>query len=102
MFHYLIAKTLPENESALIDEIVAFANQHSNYKISLSGYTDLSGSAANNLRLSKERVTKIKAQLIVRGLNEKNIFIQYFGEKYAVAKNPDSQRKVECLIEVYP
>lgn len=102
IFYYLISKKLPENEQALIDEIIAFTDKHRSYKITLSGYTDASGSAANNLKLSKERVTKIRGQLIARGINEKYIFIQYFGEKYAVAENPDAQRKVECVIEVQP
>jgi outer membrane protein OmpA-like peptidoglycan-associated protein len=100
VFYYLISKKLPENENALIDEIIAFTDKHRRYKITLSGYTDASGSAANNLKLSKERVTKIRGQLIARGIDEKNIFIQYFGEKYAVAENPDAQRKVECTIDL--
>lgn len=100
IFYFANNTLIPKNENELIDEIINVIRKSEKYQIYLSGYTDLSGSPTINLNLSKKRVSRIQQELVRNGVDPKNIFVQHFGSKYAVSGHPDSQRKVECLIEI--
>ena len=100
IFYFANNTLIPKNENELIEEIINVIRESDKYQIYLSGYTDLSGSPTLNLNLSKKRVSRIQQELVRNGIDAKNIFVQHFGSKYAVSGNPDSQRKVECVIEI--
>lgn len=100
VFFFQNNATSSQNETELIQEVIEFANKNKNVQLHLSSFTDASGSAKLNLNLSKKRALHIQQELIRNGVDPKTIFVQYFGSKYAVPLNPDSQRRVECLVKV--
>ena len=68
--------------------------------VSLSGFTDASGSSDNNLKLSQDRTESVKTMLVAYGANEANIFTTALGESSATQISRTQQsdfnnRKVE-------
>ncbi len=64
----------------------------------LSGYTDISGSFFSNKKITARRIDKIKQLLMEYNVNEQEIFIQNFANKYASKKVIDAERKVNLRI----
>lgn len=72
--------------------------KNKNYALQLSGHTDKSGSADYNKVLSENRVKSVFNYIVANGLDEKNIFYQAFGEKYASNQSDLNQRIVSCRL----
>lgn len=92
------------NQSELDSKSISKLNQLLNdfevgkiSRIDLSGFTDNTGNASYNLKLSALRVNSVKNYLINKEIADKLIFTQYFGEKYALTKSKPSERKVTCI-----
>lgn len=66
----------------------------------ISGYSDSQGDANYNLKLSKMRVDAVVEHLEKNGISDKEIVIQYFGEKYAKPNFNEKDRKVELQLIV--
>ncbi len=68
-------------------------------EVYLSGYTDRQGYEQKNKILSQNRVLWLKEYILGKKVDEKLIFMQYFGQKYASTKidNPQ-ERRVEILV----
>ncbi|GAB5526715.1 MAG: hypothetical protein Roseis2KO_45870 [Roseivirga sp.] len=72
-------------------------------KLALSGYTDNTGNADNNLRLSRQRAATVKAYLVEQGITENRITAEGFGIANPIADNNTAEgrainRRVEMKI----
>lgn len=58
-----------------------------NFSLKLAGHTDNTGSAALNMRLSKERAESVKAYLVAKGANPSRIEATGYGMEQPIASN---------------
>lgn len=102
---YFITNTAIFNveTSIKVEEIYQTIVKLNSDKIILIGYTDTVGSSAANMALSMERVEKVKADLIARGISEQIISVDWHGESFLnvdTVDNVDEQknRRVEIYV----
>jgi OOP family OmpA-OmpF porin len=60
----------------------------------LDGYASSEGTAAHNMRLSKDRANSVKTYLVNSGVPAKNLKIKGFGETHPIADNSTEQGRV--------
>ena len=89
-------------------QIVAEAAQASTHvqttQIEVNGYTDLSGTAAYNQRLSVRRAESVEAELVRDGVNRSEISIHGFGESNPLVQTAKGvrepqNRRVEIILK---
>ena len=69
----------PEGKAEL-DKLVAYMNAHPMYRVELSSHTDSRGSDKYNMRLSKNRAKSCVEYIISKGISNKLITAQGYGE----------------------
>jgi OOP family OmpA-OmpF porin len=101
------AKTdiLPESYPEL-DLVVSFLKENPKVRIELIGHTDGRGVHADNVRLSQQRVNKVKAYLVSRGIEPRRISGKGFGGSKPITSNDTEEsrrmnRRVEFVIKKY-
>jgi outer membrane protein OmpA-like peptidoglycan-associated protein len=94
--------------TARAKQIVAEAAQASTHtqttKIEVNGYTDLSGTAAYNQKLSVRRAESVEAELIKDGVAQNEIAIHGYGESNplvptAKGVREPQNRRVEIILQ---
>lgn len=84
-----------------IDSIVAFHEEYPEAFIHLSGYSDSSGSEADNMVLSNRRAQKVYRALVAKGIPADNITFEGYGESNPVADNDTAEgRRKNRRVEV--
>jgi cytochrome c oxidase subunit II len=68
--------TLPADASAAVDAAAAYAKAHPDAKLTLSGFTDATGSAATNAELAKSRAQAVRDALKSAGIAEDRIILK--------------------------
>ena len=97
---YDIKKISPSNYNEAIKSYISFIKNNPSVRVYISSYTDSSGPESFNNQLSLERANFIKKQLVKQtGIDERQIFIQYFGETYTYPLPLDEDRKVILTIK---
>lgn len=86
-----------------LDNLVTILNNDPDLKLTVSGYTDSRGSAANNLKLSQDRAQAVKDYLVKKGVEANRITAQGFGETQPIATNDTAEgrrknRRVELSL----
>ncbi|GAB5467692.1 MAG: hypothetical protein Kilf2KO_07220 [Rhodospirillales bacterium] len=76
-----------------VDNAIAAASKMGLSEYAVTGYTDTSGSAAYNLRLSLRRANSVKAALVARGVPDVNISVAGRGESDLAVPTPDGVRE---------
>ena len=101
------AKTdiLPESYPEL-DLVVNFLKENESVKIELLGHTDGRGVHGDNVRLSQQRVNKVKAYLVSKGIDGRRISGKGFGGSKPIASNETEEtrrmnRRVEFVIRKF-
>lgn len=101
------AKTdiLPESYPEL-DLVVNFLKENSKVRIELMGHTDGRGVHADNVRLSQQRVNKVKEYLVSKGIEARRISGKGFGGSKPIASNDTEEsrrmnRRVEFVIKKF-
>ncbi len=94
----LLEESYPE-----LNAVVDFMKSNPKVEIELEGHTDNRGDAKKNLALSKERVDRIKAYLVSKGVASRRISGKGFGGTKPIATNDSEEarklnRRVEFLI----
>ena len=80
---------------------VAAAVINTDLNLRVEGYTDSGGAAEENLVLSQERATTVRALLVEQGIAAERITTEGFGETQAVQDNPtDAQKEADRRIEI--
>lgn len=70
-----------------IENIVNYLKENPGIKIQIEGHTDNVGSDASNNRLSENRASHVKNELVNNGIEEGRLNIKGFGSKKPVADN---------------
>ena len=85
-----------------LDNIAAILKAYPDAKIKIGGYTDASGNAADNKKLSQDRANAAKAGLDKRGVASQVIGAEGYGSQYAKypASAPDDQRALDRHVSV--
>ena len=85
-----------------LDRIVASIKNGSEIKVLVEGYADNVGKASYNKRLSKKRAKEVERYLTEKGLDKKQIEVEFYGEENPVADNTTEKgRKLNRRVEVH-
>jgi outer membrane protein OmpA-like peptidoglycan-associated protein len=102
---FMQAKTdiLPESFPEL-DLVVSFLKENPKVRIELMGHTDGRGVHADNVKLSLQRVNKVKDYLVSKGIDSRRISGKGFGGSKPIASNDTEEsrkmnRRVEFVIK---
>ena len=95
--------TLKPGGHRVLDSLARFMRQDSGREIAIEGFTDSSGSAEANRRLSEARAAAVKQALVSQGIEAHRIDARGFGPAFPVASNATPvgrqlNRRVEVLI----
>jgi outer membrane protein OmpA-like peptidoglycan-associated protein len=91
---------LVDSSFAELDKVVEMMEQNPGLAIELGGHTDNRGSARANLKLSQERVDKVKQYLVQNGIDEGRIEGKGYGSIRPIASNKSEQtRKLNRRVE---
>jgi OOP family OmpA-OmpF porin len=96
---------LPESNNEL-DVVVSFLKTNPSVRIELRGHTDNRGVHTDNVRLSQERVDKVKQYLVASGIDSKRISGKGYGGLKPIASNETEEtrrlnRRVEFTIKKF-
>jgi outer membrane protein OmpA-like peptidoglycan-associated protein len=80
------ARLRPESEPVL-EEVVGLLAAEPDWRLTLEGHTDSTGSAAHNQSLSEQRAAAVKAHLVGRGVDPARLATAGFGASRPVADN---------------
>jgi OmpA-OmpF porin, OOP family len=91
---FMQAKTdiLPESFPEL-DLVVNFLKANPAVKIELAGHTDNRGVHADNVKLSQQRVNKVKEYLVSKGIDSKRISGKGYGGTKPIASNDTEESR---------
>jgi outer membrane protein OmpA-like peptidoglycan-associated protein len=73
VFFDLNKATLVPNAAAILDNVTAAYASCGNRQVTISGYADRSGTAKQNMVMSRERANAVRAYLIAHGVPKANI-----------------------------
>jgi OOP family OmpA-OmpF porin len=62
--------------------------------LTLAGYASSEGTAAHNMRLSKDRANSVKTYLVNSGVDAKRLKVKAFGETHPIADNSTEEGRV--------
>jgi len=79
--------TLEPASQEQLNNVAAILKAYPKVKIKLGGYTDSTGDAAANLKLSDERAKSVQAELIKLGIDPARLEAEGYGEKFPVGDN---------------
>src|SRR5579871_2383806 len=88
------ATLLPASQEQL-QNIANILKAYPNVKIRIGGYTDNTGSADSNLRLSQNRADNVTAQLANLGVDSSRMDAKGYGEEHPVADNSTEQGRAQ-------
>ncbi len=85
-----------------LDAIVAIMKEYPAIEFDINGYTDSSGSAAKNLKLSEDRAHAVRDYLLSHGISESRMSFKGYGIKNPIdtnktAKGRANNRRVEII-----
>jgi opacity protein-like surface antigen len=94
---------LSERARQIVAQAAAASTKVATTRIDVNGYTDLSGSAAYNQRLSVRRAESVEAELVRDGVPKEEIVIRGFGENdplvpTAPGVREPQNRRVEIVV----
>jgi OOP family OmpA-OmpF porin len=99
LFQQSTANLLPESTDEL-NMVAEFMTSNPKVVIELGGHTDNRGVHSHNMKLSKQRVNKVKEYLIKRGIEEKRISGKGYGGTRPIADNDaEDSRKLNRRVE---
>jgi outer membrane protein OmpA-like peptidoglycan-associated protein len=95
---------LTERARQIVSEAAQASTHVATTKIEVNGYTDLSGTAAYNLKLSVRRAKSVEAELIKDGVSASEIAIHGYGESdplvpTAKGVREPQNRRVEIILK---
>ncbi|MFN4144254.1 MAG: sodium-translocating pyrophosphatase [Runella sp.] len=84
----------PESQEQL-SNVAAILKAFPNVKIKLGGYTDNTGDANTNLKLSADRAASVKAELEKLGIDALRMDSEGYGDQYPVASNDTEEGRAQ-------
>lgn len=99
LFRQSSPELLPESYDEL-DKVVVFLKENPSIEIELAGHTDDAGKASLNLKLSRDRVNRVKYYLVEKGIAGVRVKGVGYGESRPIASNKtDDGRKMNRRVE---
>ena len=93
------SELLPGSETEL-NELMALLNQYPTMEIMVEGHTDNQGDWAPNMKLSEDRVGRVKQYLIDKGIGAERIQTKAWGPSKPIASNEtEEKRKLNRRVE---
>ena len=95
--------TTTPNTAALgtLKAVTAYLQANPSARVSLTGYTDNTGSAEVNKQLTQKRVDNVKTALTGAGVDASRIATANFGEAYPITDNSNPQaRELNRRVEI--
>ncbi len=93
--------TLKEPAKLALAKISGIVISHSGLNLQVEGYTDSTGTAEFNQKLSEQRANAVRDFLMDQGVNTQNMNAVGYGESYPVASNDTSSgRKLNRRVEL--
>jgi len=94
---------LTDSVSERLDNFVNFLNEYPQAQVEITGYTDSSGPAAYNQKLSERRAQAVADYLIAAGIDADRFTVKGMGEENPVADNSthegrEKNRRVEVVV----
>ena len=86
-----------------LDALAGLMLSKTSWKLKISGYTDNTGGAIVNQKLSQQRAEAVKKYLVLKGISAKRIKTEWFGSQKSIGDNKTEQgrqknRRVEMLL----
>ena len=78
----------------VLDATSADLRTNAGSKIELDGFASSEGTAAHNMRLSKDRANSVKTYLVNSGVDAKRIKVKGFGETHPIADNSTEDGRI--------
>ncbi|MGZ3812714.1 MAG: OmpA family protein, partial [Mucilaginibacter sp.] len=78
----------------VLDATSADLRSNAGKSIELDGFASSEGTAAHNLRLSKDRANSVKTYLVNSGVDSKRVKVKGFGETHPIADNSTEEGRV--------
>jgi OOP family OmpA-OmpF porin len=96
--------TLLPASSPELDRVKDLLTSHPEYKLSIAGHTDNTGSEQHNIELGKDRAEAVKAYLISHGIIAERLTTVSYGSTKPVASNDTEEgraqnRRVEFVLQ---
>ncbi|MBB5190008.1 outer membrane protein OmpA-like peptidoglycan-associated protein [Silvimonas terrae] len=88
------AKLMPESEEQL-NNIALIMKAFPAVQLKLGGYTDNTGTAATNLKLSGERANSVMAELVKLGVAPARLSAEGYGDAHPVASNDTEEGRAQ-------
>lgn len=94
--------TLKTDGLETVQEIIKVLRDNPELKIAINGYTDNSGGKEHNQKLSEDRASTVKIEIIKAGIDAGRLTSKGFGQDNPVATNDTAEgkrqnRRVELL-----
>lgn len=94
--------TLRKDAHPILDKMAATLNEWGDVKVEIAGYTDSTGAAKYNQKLSERRANAVRTYLIEKGVAADRLTAKGFGETHPVATNKTADgrfqnRRVELV-----
>lgn len=94
---------LKASGESTVRRLEEFMAEYENRRVRVEGYTDSTGEASYNQRLSEQRAAAVSDALVGMGISRDRVETKGFGEQYPVASNDSSggrqqNRRVEIVI----
>lgn len=78
-----------------LDATSADLRANASKKIELDGFASSEGTAAHNMRLSKDRANSVKTYLVNSGVDAKRVKVKGYGETHPIADNSTEQGRIQ-------
>lgn len=87
--------TLKPQSQEQLKNIAEILNAFPNVNIKLGGYTDNTGNAASNLKLSQDRANSVRAELEKMGVGKDRLEAEGYGQEHPVASNDTEEGRAK-------
>ncbi|MVN90649.1 OmpA family protein [Mucilaginibacter aquatilis] len=88
------SSVLRTSSYSVLDAVSADMRSNSGKMVELNGYASSEGTAAHNLRLSKDRANSVKTYLVNSGVEAKRVKVKGLGETNPIADNSTEEGRV--------
>jgi OOP family OmpA-OmpF porin len=86
---------IQNNYSVALDQVAELMKKNPNYTLEIEGHTDNTGDASKNMDLSQRRANTIKKYLVTKGIDEKRLTAQGFGDSRPLVVNDSEENKAK-------